>query len=92
MSGDGIGRVFRKRKQQPELVSEFARRLARALMLRTHHERMLSLEGKRLLDHAAFSAFLDLRDLGASSSGEDTGRGPETSVQFRPANQYRREG
>ena len=67
--------MFRKRIKSQGLAEEFARRLARAVLLREKHAAMLNDYGRRLIDHAAFSAFLDLRALGASSRQQDTGRG-----------------
>lgn len=87
-----------RRKRQPQaspLAVEFARRLARACWLQQRHAAMLSEDGRRLLDRAAFSAYLDLRALGAvdgqSFRREDTGHGAGDAGS-NPAAQPAQEG
>jgi hypothetical protein len=87
-----------RRKRQPQaspLAIEFARRLARAVWLRKQWAHLISDAGVRQLDHAAFSAYLDLRALGAvdgqSFRREDTGHGAGDAGS-NPAAQPAQEG
>ena len=99
-----------RRKKPPApaltpLAMEFARRLGRAVWLQGNAATCffqvgvdaagIRMDIARLLDHAAFSAYLDLRALGAvdgqSFRREDTGHGAEDAGS-NPAAQPAQEG
>ena len=48
-------------------LSEQLQRLQRLLALRDAHASNLNAEGRRLLDHAIFTTFVDCRDLGGEA-------------------------